>query len=237
MDSLDRVMALNIWWALHEKAPPGDLQQVTGKRWEHEVPDDQDLRAVFAEHSEFVVRLVSAWLAREGLSRDGAEDILQRVMIKVITGQRSRKLRLDRPGDTKQLLAKIAAGEVANERRLACNTRNQPLQPTDDVSSPGSAEDVLLVKAGWEECLSMIAMLPETLRQLIIARYETDLSMADAAAVAGIRVDRARVIWREFRNKVEHVASGGVLRGRHATSVTTFAQWAIRRQNERNRRA
>jgi DNA-directed RNA polymerase specialized sigma24 family protein len=201
------------------------------------VPDDQNLRAVFAEHSEFVVRLVSAWLAREGLSRDGAEDILQRVMIKVINGQRSRKLRLDRPGDTKQLLAKIAAGEVANERRLACNTRNQPLQPADDVSSPGSAEDVLLVKAGWEECLSMIAMLPETLRQLIIARYETDLSMADAAAVAGIRVDRARVIWREFRNKVEHVGNGGVLRGRHAKSVTTFAQWAIRRQNERNRRA
>jgi RNA polymerase sigma-70 factor (ECF subfamily) len=160
-------------------------------------PAENMLEFAVREHSRLVYRIAYSVLRDPA----DAEDAVQEVFLRVLRyGNKAARIE-----DLKAWLARIAWRVAVERRDKLTNSALRHEQATDNLYSPASGADrILLEKERTGALQQMIAGLPRQLRDALVLTTVEELSPREVAAVLGIseaavrsRAFRARQILRE----------------------------------------
>jgi RNA polymerase sigma-70 factor (ECF subfamily) len=170
-------------------------------------PADARLRAMLAEHYDFIWRSVR----RLGLDAAGADDAAQQVFVIA-----SRKLEGIRPGGERAYLFGIALRVGSDARRAAASRRELASDCAGDTADPAPGADELLDQCRARALLDRaLEALSVDLRVVFTLHELEEMSMSEIAELVGIapgtvasRLRRAR---GEFERAVARLnrSSGG----------------------------
>jgi RNA polymerase sigma-70 factor (ECF subfamily) len=120
------------------------------------------------------------------------------------------------PDELRRWLFTIAHRRVIDQRRRAGRRPSRVLAATDD-DLPGpscvpGADDAYDEHAALERAVTLVATLPDAMREAVLLRVVGDLSVVDVADVMGTTAGNVRVlVHRGLRRLEQHLSAGAPL--------------------------
>ena len=171
---------------------PGDIgRAITGARQ----GDADALAVLWRAHQPLLLRYL------RGRGAHDAADIASQTWIDAARGLHRFEGDAD---DFRRWIFTIARRRLIDARRREgrwLGTR----RPDDTV--PG-ADDAFDERDSLSRALALVARLPDKTRDAVLLRYVADLSVADAAAVMGLRAGHVRVLTHRGLQQLEQILAG-----------------------------
>ena len=174
-------------------ATPGDIATaIAGAR----EGDPDAIAVLWRAHQPLLLRYLRGRGARD------AADIASQIWIDV-----ARTLHRFEGGadDFRRWIFTIARRRLIDERRRVGRGERPWSAAVRAADTAPGAEDAFDAQDSLSRALALVARLPDKMREAVLLRYVADLSVADAAAVMGLRVGHVRVLTHRGLQQLEQI--------------------------------